>query len=94
MDKVGSVKLSQVKTYDLYKEAQEYDKVIALGEFASQALTKSMVPHFKLPHPSGLNRKLNDKNLIDKELSYAYDYVNCTFHHSVRLQWAKHKAVC
>jgi uracil-DNA glycosylase len=39
--------------------------VIALGEEASLALMQSgVVKHFKLPHPSGRNRKLNNKAYV------------------------------
>lgn len=41
---------------------------IALGNNASQALSKANIKHFKLPHPSGRNRLLNDKDFIDKKL--------------------------
>lgn len=36
-------------------------KIVALGNNASNRLTKVGVKHFRMPHPSGLNRKLNDK---------------------------------
>jgi hypothetical protein len=39
-----------------------YQKVIALGGFASRALLRSGVDHYTLPHPSPLNRKLNNRD--------------------------------
>jgi hypothetical protein len=42
--------------------------VIALGGEASKRLNELGVKHFKLPHPSGLNRKLNDKQEISRLL--------------------------
>lgn len=45
-----------------------FHPVIALGEEASRALTKSNIKHFKLPHPSGRNRILNDKSFVMKKL--------------------------
>lgn len=42
------------------------DKVIALGAITSKALKN--IPHFKLPHPSGRNRQINNKEFIDKKL--------------------------
>lgn len=37
------------------------DRLVALGKSASSVLTKLNLKHFAAPHPSGLNRKLNDK---------------------------------
>lgn len=43
-------------------------RIVALGERASNVLLNRGIYHFKLPHPSGLNRKLNDKEYIKKQL--------------------------
>ena len=48
---------------------------VALGNEASAALTALKVPHFKLPHPSGLNRKLNDKAYVDRVLRDCATYI-------------------
>lgn len=40
--------------------------IVALGNNASKALKK--IPHFKLPHPSGRNRQINNKEFIEKKL--------------------------
>jgi hypothetical protein len=40
------------------------DHIVALGDTASRALSLISQPHTKLPHPSGLNRKLNDPKVI------------------------------
>jgi len=37
------------------------DRLVALGKAASGVLSKLGLKHFEAPHPSGLNRKLNDK---------------------------------
>lgn len=43
--------------------------IVALGNSASEILTKVVkTPHFKLPHPSGRNRQINDKIFIKKKL--------------------------
>lgn len=39
---------------------EPYNKVIALGNLASQWLTKNNINHLKVPHPSGLNRQWNN----------------------------------
>lgn len=51
-------------------------RVIALGNKASERLSKSQIPHFKLPHPSGLNRKLNNKESLQIDLERAINYLN------------------
>lgn len=43
-------------------------KFVALGNEASKSLKQLMIRHFKLPHPSGRNRQVNNKKLIDKKL--------------------------
>ncbi len=41
-------------------------KIVALGNNASKALGDTY--HFKLPHPSGRNRQLNNKQFVAKKL--------------------------
>jgi len=41
-------------------------KLVALGNNASKALKG--IPHFKLPHPSGSNRQINNKKFIKAKL--------------------------
>lgn len=43
-------------------------RIIALGKNASKFMDKIEIEYFELPHPSGLNRKLNDKKYIDSLL--------------------------
>lgn len=50
-------------------------KVVALGNNAAKRLKQKNVQHTVLPHPSGLNRKLNDKNVEDRELHKAFQYI-------------------
>jgi len=55
--------------YDRIKDLSEYhNKILALGNFVSEALNKVGIGHYKLPHPSPLNRKLNDKEFESKVL--------------------------
>lgn len=49
--------------------------IVALGNKASQVLTKMGLDHFKLPHPSPKNRKLNDQEFIASELQKCYYYL-------------------
>lgn len=46
-------------------------KILALGNKASERLKCDGVLHFKLPHPSGKNRKLNDRFYVARELQRA-----------------------
>lgn len=54
-------------------------KIIALGQKAMTYLNSLDIPEFfVLPHPSGLNRKLNDKQALKETLdscqSFVYNY--------------------
>ena len=55
-----------------------YEKVVALGNFASTALTRINIPHYTLPHPSPLNRKLNDKVFEANQLKSVAEYIHGT----------------
>lgn len=48
--------------------------IIALGNNASKALKD--IPHFKLPHPSGLNRQINNTEYIENKLKACKIYIN------------------
>lgn len=49
--------------------------VVALGKAASKALASREIPHFTLPHPSGLNRKLNDHSYVESELRKCQKFI-------------------
>jgi len=52
----------------IYASLHQY-RIIALGEEAALALTDNgIVNYFKLPHPSGRNRKLNNKKYVEDVL--------------------------
>lgn len=53
-----------------------FHKIVALGQVASNALTRSGIPHFKLPHPSGRNRQLNDKAFISQKLEECKKWIS------------------
>lgn len=72
----GDYKFSDIDFDLLKKHADEYAKVVALGNFPSKALKKINVNHFTLPHPSGLNRKLNDKAYELDQLVKCKEYIN------------------
>jgi len=45
------------------------DKIIALGKTAEKALTLLGVEFYAMPHPSGLNRQLNDPAFIREKIN-------------------------
>lgn len=49
--------------------------VVALGNNAAQTLRKYSTGYFKLPHPSGRNRQINDKEFISKRLEECKLYI-------------------
>ncbi len=55
---------------------QSYDKIIALGGFVSQYLSKININHYAAPHPSPRNRKFNDKSYEPKMISGLQTYIN------------------
>jgi hypothetical protein len=47
---------------DFVRESTKgHDIIVALGGFVSKTLQRAGIDHISLPHPSPLNRKLNDK---------------------------------
>jgi uracil-DNA glycosylase len=50
-------------------------KVVAFGVKASKRLEKMQIPHCVMPHPSGLNRKLNNKQQLALDLYHAHSYI-------------------
>lgn len=57
----GVYKMRDVDVEFVRSFSDGYEKVIALGGFVSKALSRARVQHYVLPHPSPLNRKLNDR---------------------------------
>lgn len=45
------------------------DRIVALGKNASKVLSKLKLDFFEMPHPSGRNRKLNDKEYVQKQVA-------------------------
>jgi uracil-DNA glycosylase len=50
-------------------------KIVALGQSASKAVSMLGLAHFPAPHPSGLNRKLNDKEYVEKMVRELRAYI-------------------
>lgn len=68
-------KMSNVNFDSLAKACDGYDNVLALGLFASRALDRINVKHYTLPHPSPLNRLLNDKQYENFVIESCKDYL-------------------
>ncbi len=62
------------KILDLYHKGNF--KVIALGNKAAERLANLGIGYRKLPHPSGLNRQLNDKKQLTEQLIDVIAYIN------------------
>lgn len=56
--------------------SKNHIKVVALGSAAKKYLLKAGINEFfVLPHPSGLNRKLNDKKFVEDTLEKCQEYI-------------------
>lgn len=59
-----------------YNRYDEKYKFIALGKIACKKLWHMDREYFELPHPSGLNRKINDKKELKKILKECEVWLN------------------
>lgn len=75
-DVPGKINTSDIDYNRLCTLTSQYSKILALGALVSNTLNTINVAHFKLPHPSPLNRLLNDKTFEKKTLSDCKDYLN------------------
>ena len=65
-------------TDDNIDEIKKYDKVVALGNVASNWLNKYKVDHLKIPHPSRLNRQWNDPQTEINVVNNLNNYLQTT----------------
>jgi hypothetical protein len=75
LNQVHTVNAFTIDGDDLDIHKFENEVFVALGEDASHRLNSEFIEHFKLPHPSGLNRKLNDKQEISRLLYRCKKYI-------------------
>jgi hypothetical protein len=76
--KIGKVTWKDYNDEEEMRRAiDQYDftKFVALGDYASGLFERLGIRHFKLPHPSGLSRKLNDKQEIVRQLNLCRLYI-------------------
>lgn len=72
----GPYSFNDVDFEHLTRSVSGYDKVVALGAFPSRALKMIGVNHHVLPHPSGLNRNLNDKDYEAAQVNMCKEYIH------------------
>ncbi len=53
---------------NLANKVNGQDRIIALGKTAAKALTLLHLEFYEMPHPSGRNRLLNDKNYVEEKI--------------------------
>jgi hypothetical protein len=75
IDSAGNYKELEINRENLLKVSIGREKVIALGNFSSMTLSKLGIKHFKMPHPSPRNRKLNDKEYEKNMLKECKNYL-------------------
>ena len=63
--------------------AKKPDRIIALGKTAEKALTLLHLDFLSMPHPSGLNRQLNDEQFVKGKIKTLVEY--CTEADSTRV---------
>jgi len=71
-----SLKKGNIDKTFLQNIAKNYNKILVLGKEVEQLFTKMGIEHFALPHPSPLNRKLNDKNFEKSVINGLHSYIN------------------
>ena len=67
------------KTVDIAyvrESARPHGKVIALGGLVSKVLSGLSIDHYTLPHPSPLNRQINDDDFINMKLKECKRYLS------------------
>lgn len=74
-DRGNGIKITPDYEY-INKVCKSHNKVLALGNIASDTLKKLEIDHFKLPHPSPLNRQINDQQFIDNVLEECKKYID------------------
>lgn len=76
IDEPGEYHINKVDSDRVVSFCKDRYKIIALGNFVSGVLTKLNIEHHKLPHPSPLNRKLNDKSYERECIEKCKVYLN------------------
>lgn len=74
---INNESVAIINKYDVgaYAELFEYARYVALGNEAAKELKDFGLQHFKLPHPSGRNRQINDKKFIEQKLKECKEWI-------------------
>lgn len=70
-----SLKKGNIDRTFIYEISNTYNKILGLGNEVNNILKKMDIEHFSLPHPSPLNRKLNDKAYEKKIINNLKSYL-------------------
>lgn len=81
--KLGKVGVRDIDEHGMFEAMMnEPDKIVCLGKYAEKAWNKmahlygwTRINTFTLPHPSGLNRKLNDPKYVSSMLDKCKEYL-------------------
>jgi hypothetical protein len=66
--------INSTQVNEFYKDLEE-SIIVALGLVASRELNRRNLKHMRLPHPSGRNRQLNNKNWLNEQLVECKQYI-------------------
>lgn len=72
---IQQVRLDNASTFKAWNYMEEGYKFVALGNEAAIKLKACGFKYFQLPHPSGMNRKLNDKAWLLSQLFECKNYI-------------------
>ena len=76
-DSTSELRVGDMNLENLQTCISNTDKVIALGDYAADAISRVWDGEFgMLPHPSGLNRKLNSSTFLTFSLNQCKIYLN------------------
>ncbi len=50
--------------------------IVSVGKTADKALTLLGITHYAMPHPSGLNRQLNDSKFVEEKIKGLQNYLS------------------
>lgn len=75
-DQLGKFSRKDINKDYIIDVCSNYQKILALGITVGSILGDLHISHFKLPHPSGLNRQLNDSEYVHEKLNSCWTYLN------------------